>query len=256
MPTKNIRYITTGGAGYVPPAPTEITLPIDALRQRLYNSVDPSEGYNIDNAIEQFVDNNDYMRNKRVRVDKTGMRYSGIMNMDVADAIWADYLNIPENKRRFKYRLKQSLYKPAISKERLQTYYKLPLTNDDINNIISGTNDLSIGKNTISGTTLAKYNLGTHTLGRGYDNKGEYRSYYDMWDLNPFTDNYGGTNIQKLNKLSDASFGIGKPVGIYDRIYLDDYYGVPSRGRGGVYLPEVTVYGKRRRLESRGKKSK
>ena len=45
--------------------------------------------------------------------------------------------------------------------------------------------------------------------------------------------------------------GIGKPVHIYDRIYLDDYYGV-KQPTHGVYLPEITVRGKRS-LKNRGK---
>lgn len=50
------------------------------------------------------------------------------------------------------------------------------------------------------------------------------------------------------------SNGIGKPVHIYDRIYLDDYYGVPKENRRiepntyyGGYLPEITVIGQSNR---------
>jgi hypothetical protein len=45
-----------------------------------------------------------------------------------------------------------------------------------------------------------------------------------------------------LNKLKDASFGIGKPVHIYDRIYMDDYYGSPVSTHA-TYLPEIIVNG-------------
>ena len=37
------------------------------------------------------------------------------------------------------------------------------------------------------------------------------------------------------------SAGIGKPVEIYDRIYLDDYYGLKGGNRGGHYIPEIIV---------------
>lgn len=47
--------------------------------------------------------------------------------------------------------------------------------------------------------------LGNFTIGRGKDEKGEYLSYYDLWDVNTKTD------IEKR--------GLAKPYEIYDRIY-------------------------------------
>jgi hypothetical protein len=103
--------------------------------------------------------------------------------------------------------------------------------------------------------SLAHY-FGNHTVGRGHDKKGEYISYYDKYDLNPFA---GGTRVKtgiksfdkwlQRNTIlpnSDLSMGIGKPFEIYDRIYLDDYYDVPEEAKGGNFLPEVIVTGKKK----------
>ena len=42
-----------------------------------------------------------------------------------------------------------------------------------------------------------------------------------------------------LGNVDDISMGIGTPVPIYGKIYLDDIYGLPSTG--AHYLPEVVV---------------
>lgn len=49
--------------------------------------------------------------------------------------------------------------------------------------------------------------MGQYTMDRGKDERGEYISYYDKWDLK-------------------GSVGVGKPLEIYDRIYFD-----PSTGK-------------------------
>ena len=92
--------------------------------------------------------------------------------------------------------------------------------------------------------------LGQYTLGYGTDaRRGDYISVYDKWDLNPF---YMGSEyplprklINTFASLGDASGGFGNPVNFYDRVYLDDYYGVDSRPQnpdeyyGGYILPSV-----------------
>lgn len=106
---------------------------------------------------------------------------------------------------------------------------------------------LKIGENR---TTKIIPGLGTHTIGRGVDpKKGEYVSYYDLWDMSP--DSTGG---------EDKSLGIGKPIHIYDRIYLDDYFNIPKENRTldkdtyyGGYLPEIIVTPKKQRKTLSGK---
>lgn len=95
---------------------------------------------------------------------------------------------------------------------------------------------LKFGQSKVADTLSDAF--GAHTISRNVDpNKGEYISYYDLWDLAPFK-GHG----------SDESMSIGKPVHFYDRLYLDDFYGVDSSVRGypkgtyyGGWLPEVTI---------------
>lgn len=84
------------------------------------------------------------------------------------------------------------------------------------------------------------------TMGSGIDpQRGEYASIYDRWDYNTNISDKSGDNVGKW-------IG-GKPFDIYDRYYLDDYYGVDSRpwktenepGYYGGYLPEIVVTNKK-----------
>ncbi len=61
--------------------------------------------------------------------------------------------------------------------------------------------------------------LGEFTIDRGKDENGEYISYWDKWDLNPYKGIYSGKDI---SNIEDLSFGIGKPYNIYDRLYFRD----------------------------------
>lgn len=76
-------------------------------------------------------------------------------------------------------------------------------------------------------------NLGTFTLGKGRDERGDYLSYYDIWDTD--------TSKQSNPDLQKEYLGAAKPFEVYDRIYLDDYYNVPNTEKGTIFLPEITV---------------
>ena len=92
-------------------------------------------------------------------------------------------------------------------------------------------------------------NAGDWTLSSGVDpNRGQYVSFYDDYDLNPSANSgryrsswFGAFPV----KTQDASGGIGSPFTIYDRVYLDDYFGVNSRPQnpdeyyGGYLVPSV-----------------
>ena len=168
------------------------------------------------------------------------------------DGIWAEYLQIPQKDRKvFKGpKIRQSNYTPSKGGNSNTKYYALPLTEGAKAMTVGEGTDLRIGENKVTDSLEAYgntvYNLGDYTIGRGIDKRGDYISYYDVFDLNPFSEKYHGTNIPILNKLGDASFGIGKPVHIYDRIYLDDFYGVKEPTHA-TYLPEVTVYGENKK---------
>ena len=61
--------------------------------------------------------------------------------------------------------------------------------------------------------------LGEFTIDRGEDENGEYISYWDKWNLNPYKGIYA---IKDISTIEDLSFGIGKPFDIYDRIYFKE----------------------------------
>lgn len=235
--------ITTGGAGYVPDNYGQNAL--DYVRRKLYDNIQPW-GYNdipqrawnaivLDKA-EPFDDDNEN-RQRAIR-----------------DDLWATYLQIPNKYRHNikggKVTLEQSPYKPKGAVQGKDTYRFKQLSDAARQGILAYTGQTSGGL-TINGlpylplgnnrvvypNDINAYSelegLGQFTVGRGRDNKGEYVSFYDSWDL-------GDTN----SPYKDMSYGIGKPFNVYDRIYLDDYYGVTKEDRGGVFLPEITVYGK------------
>jgi len=224
----NPKPVTTGGAGYIPS-----TSNID-IRQRLYDNVVP---FSYNNPVERIA--------SAVFLNKPSNKQEYVGNRDILDDLWGTYLGIPKNRRHYNPVLKTSKYKPTNSKGSNQDYVSIPFANDDINHIIKEA--LWQGER----SQLLNPELGTFTVDTGRDKKGQYVSYYDKWDLNPFR---GITNVGNkvtkfigLDKAGDLSFGIGKPIEIYDRIYLDDYYGVPYPYRGATYLPEVTVYGKKKK---------
>ena len=80
--------------------------------------------------------------------------------------------------------------------------------------------------------------LGKFILTRGMDSNGDYISYYDIWDTEH---NPGEKDQNKFENNKTEHFGAAKPFEVYDRIYLDDYYGVPEGKGGNVYLPEVII---------------
>ena len=84
--------------------------------------------------------------------------------------------------------------------------------------------------------------LNNATLSGGIDpQRGEYASIFDTWDYN--------TNIMGTPGDNVGEYIGGEPFDIYDRYYLDDYYGINSKPRGngyyGGYLPELLVINKK-----------
>ena len=80
--------------------------------------------------------------------------------------------------------------------------------------------------------------LGQYVIGSGVDSKkGQYVSVYDKWDLNPISAaiNLPRVFTKKVQDLGDLSGGFGNPVSFYDRVYLDDYYGVDSQPEADSY---------------------
>lgn len=263
-PTQKIqkRHVTTGGAGYIPDYSTHNSidglkkavydyytggLPVEEVRNRLYNNVSPYGYFDVSHRIRSAVRDNipfkksddtgyfeDLREGKDPKIDSRG--YS-----PKRDDIFAEYLQIPKNKRHSfpnnsGVKLIKSKYVPTIGKEN-NSYLALKLPDNYKESLVRAGENVPMGKNQLFVTKPLGDFLGEHTVGKGYDSKGEYVSYYDRWDLDPFFYGQGERDI---------TMGIGKPVNIYDRIYLDDYYGI-KQPTHATYLPEVTVYGKKKK---------
>lgn len=198
MATKDKKHLDNAKPGF-----------IDKVRQRLYDNIIPfSYGAPIQRLYSALVNNKPS--------SYENMPDSG--NYDALDEIYANYLQIPKNKRHYDSVLKKSKYKPSISKESNAIYYALPLTDKDKQSLVT---------RAINGSTSeVNPELGEHKIGLGKDSIGNYASYYDLWDINPFrgVTSYSNklTSLLGLDKVGDFSFGVGKPVEIYDRIYYDD----------------------------------
>lgn len=234
------RPVTTGGAGYIPSV--EVTR--NDIRRRLYDHLAPA-GYQlpITRTISAVLNP---VKKDIIEVAPKSRRKKEIypnLTPAVRDDIYAEYLQIPKEER---HKVIFNIPDLGVSNGQIEEtslrpnnadnakHFRLKsLTPIEKSRVVKQGLSVPIGKNTNS-SPLRIY-LGHHTLGHNFDNRGEYVSYYDKWDLAPFT-GYG----------EDQSFGIGKPVHIYDRIYLDNYYGV-KQPTHATYLPEVTVYGKKKK---------
>lgn len=212
---------------------------VEDFRYNLYKNINPNMGYI--NPI------------KRVYSAATNTGADDMWNRDqVADDAFATYLQIPESKRNFRTRIQKSKYKPTKGNATYDDVYSLPLKNTDFDwgTLIKDANGIQIGKSRAA-TMLPLTGhgvLGDYTISRGYDDRGEYISYYDDYDLNPYRGIFANRDKNKAPKFiqnkGDLSFGVGKPFSIYDRMYLDDYYDVDEPTHS-TYLPEVIIKPKR-----------
>ena len=218
--------------------------PLDELRYKIYKGVNPFSGY-----LDPFVALKDIITTGAAKstngknINNRENIYSANIIADRnVDAIWGKYLNIPLEKRILKNELQESDYRPTKGDEKDKTYYKLELDKNVLNEIVEEGSKVPVGKNK-NATFLDYYNLGEHTIGHGHDDKGDYISYYDLWDLNPWEGRYkiDGKKPKLFNNVKDITFGVGTPVSIYDRIYLDNYYNMPKDEKGGIYLPQITI---------------
>lgn len=172
------------------------------------------------------------------------------------DDQFAQYLRIPQDQRH-RFAGRRSLQPPKyfpINKEDIPIF-RMQLTDEEQQALIKDVKnkDLQFGQERTSNVLDRLF--GDHTVGRGVNEKrGEYVSYYDRYDINPFQ----GADTQKsvtgfsfidaLLRKYNGDYGkiLGaQPFGIYDRMYLDDYYGVDSSADPGDYyggyLPEVII---------------
>ena len=277
----------------------------DDIRRSLYDNLYPY-GYGETDMFESLARVKDAANGKR---DPRWILFDGDNSIGSGgvddgkyygdrDDIFATYLGIPEEERHKDFRDKlakvtRSDYRPTIGNENNE-YYKIGLADEQKDWLIDSGVGIPIGKSAVS-NPLDRY-FGDHTVSHGIDERGEYVSYYDKWDINPL---FGRHNVGKKKNINlgyrptirktdlrnngesfiegllngdikyyrgnepmfieipnpfvsesgdagDMSLGIGKPVNFYDRIYLDDYYGIDSKPKNpdefyGGYLKPVTV---------------
>lgn len=195
------------------------------IRKQLYDKIDPV-GYN------QFVD-----RVKTAILGKGEERYN-----KTRDDIFATYLKIPKDERHNvegAKKVSDATHTPTKSSEDTN-YHKIDLTDKEKDALIYDALRSNANVGDSSRSHVFEQFFGPHQVSRGKDEKGEYVSYYDLWDLDPSSgESKTGEfeflkSLQKILGAKDMSFGIGKPVEFYDRIYLNDYYGVTPQIDEGV----------------------
>lgn len=257
---------TTGGAGYIPDNYGQGS--INYIRKKLYDNVIPF-GYN--NPVERVY--NAVIKNKKEQYDPA-YRVSED-TAETLDALWGQYLNIP-NKDRHQINNNNGIVRSAGPDNK--EYYQLknldPIIDEVVDRGLGGEEriqkvpgktpwvtyyhaPIKLGE-TVQSNTQNQV-LGEYQIGRGYDDRGEYLSYSDIWDINPYQKSvnlYGQNKPEEesfgdrlarylVPKNGDASMGIGKPINIFGKIYLDDIYGV-SEPTHSTYLPEITVWGNKK----------
>ena len=122
-----------------------------------------------------------------------------------ADDAWALYTGNPQRFKTFEI----SNHKPSNSKNKDDYYYSLNKSYPELLEFIEKEGmDLKPGESK-QVEEPTKLMLRNFKIGKGKDERGDYISYYDNWNLNP-----------------SLEFPIpeqGKPFEIYDRIYIKDY---------------------------------
>lgn len=209
---------------------------LEKIRQRLYTNIDPTMdyAYSIPAAIKAIngIDTHGMYPDETNMSNITG-------NPQVNRELWARYLQQPMTPTI----TRNSQYKPVGTE---QTQIAVNPNVEDTQNFVNEATALPKFNRYYGSTVLGGYGMNNHAIAKAVDGyKGQYVAYRDTYDLNPFHGDRGIANIPGLSGLGDLSFGVGKPVPMYDRIYLDDYYGVNSMPQKdeyyGGYIPEVTV---------------
>jgi hypothetical protein len=124
--------------------------------------------------------------------------------------------------------IEESEYKPSKSVEGddSTTYYRSKVTEREIQKLIDANEPIQ--DLTESGYHNMPNNvLGNYVIDYGEDDRGKYISYYDKWDLNPFSrgaGQVGGDSAFRVTKASEDfvsnALGVSSPE-IYGRIYFD-----------------------------------
>ena len=213
------------------------------LENRAYNTVKPSiyDDKGISQNIKNFINNknrfntteysdlskqlveadknNDVDKVKKIlkKLDTYSEDYVGLDDPYSEDA-WRIYLGKPQTENTFSI----SNYKPTKSKKTNTNYYSLPEAfKEELYDLYSskqikeGVNNEFSFENSFNEVSSRARVLGNFTVNKGKDERGDYISYYDKYDLNP--------NLPIAGKTFNLDNFVGKPFEIYDRIYIKDY---------------------------------
>lgn len=205
---------------------------IEDVRSRIYNSVFP-RGY------DPLKAKRSYERGTRGYARDA---FSSFEQDQLREALWAKYLQQPY------YKVGDGKYNWSVSNILPSAIYK-PTKGLPIGDLVRIDPDIS-NKNELSdariGQALKHYKdtgkksmliqddrslLGRYTQSLGRDSIGDYISYYDEWNLNPFNkgaERYGNSCdlIPVSNKIRNKAdlfqeYGISKPFSLYDRRYFN-----------------------------------
>lgn len=208
------------------------SLGIDEVRRRLYKGLSPI-GYD-----------SPYKRFKSAMSGKEERRPGD----ESVNDIWAEYLHIPKEERykpASQFVIESGDISPNLKNNKIN-YTLSPFRKHLLADIVRIGEKLNIGEtqksNGIKGHGLQPVEFRNFTIGRGRDNKGDYVSYYDKWDLNPLPLKGIITNGEDPFEQT----GIANPIDFYDKIYLDDYYNLNEEDKGNPWLPTAVVVAKRK----------
>lgn len=124
--------------------------------------------------------------------------------------------------------IEESIYRPTIASDGDNSkYYRSKTTESEIQKAIDNNEDFVEGGLRGDGISASAYHrlrgnvLGNYKVSVGYDEKKRlpYISYYDVWDLNPFSDWSNTLTTEMEDKLYDA-VGLKSPE-VYGRVYFD-----------------------------------
>jgi hypothetical protein len=177
----------------------------NAFQERLYNNLVPVGYTNMESRVWDAVVKNEKDKQKDIPNNVSKERQDA----------YNFYMGKPQKNNTFNV----SKYTPSTSKEKNTVYYSLNNENflndilDQVDNKgnfldysqITSSNQPVYGNPDIKKKVMGSYEnvMGNFTLSKGNDDKGNYISYYDKWDIAPLD--------------------FGKPFEIYDRIYVKDY---------------------------------
>tara|TARA_R100001463_G_scaffold123087_1_gene179735 strand:- start:359 stop:1231 length:873 start_codon:yes stop_codon:yes gene_type:complete len=124
--------------------------------------------------------------------------------------------------------IEESIYRPTIASDGDNSkYYRSEVTEAQIQEAIDNNEDFAEGGLRGDGISDSDYHrlrknvLGNYKVSVGYDDgkRLPYISYYDVWDLNPFSNWSNTLTTEMEDKLYDA-VGLKSPE-VYGRVYFD-----------------------------------